>query len=152
MTKNIENIETKTEGFSEKELDKLKFFPDSRVLADFMRSQLAMLHKSLVDQKIGPEGFENLCVVATDELNKKLQEVGFVANILEGDLEMSPKNWLVHRVNLVKLSDYWVVMDLTASQLLWFKNRTWLLETTSPDPESLKEFLKNNYRWWIKGK
>ena len=144
-----ESIPNKADEFSKDELEKLKSVSATRLL-NFLLSHLEILHKALVNQNISSKGFENRCIVATSELNNILSEDGFETIILEGDLETGPKNWLVHRVNIVKIPDHWVIIDLTVSQLPWFKNRTWLVETTLPDDDSLKKFLKVNYHWWIR--
>ena len=86
------------------------------------------------------ENFQNLCNVVAGELDSRLKSAGFNSQILEGDLEIAPKDWLVHRINMIKLKTSVVIVDLTSQQLPWFKNREWLLEIF-PDEISMVEFL-----------
>ena len=137
-------------GFSEKETEKLSNFADDYTLLSFLKLNLPEIYKMISnDWPQNKENFQNLCNVVAGELDSRLKSAGFNSQILEGDLEIAPKDWLVHRINMIKLKTSVVIVDLTSQQLPWFKNREWLLEIF-PDEISMVEFLSKEYHWWIK--
>jgi hypothetical protein len=135
--------------FSDQELQKLASSQDEpqEVLAKFLSSELGPLYRQLKKERRTVD-LAYMCNVATEELRAKLRQQGFDSVIVEGEVEIAPHQWLAHRVNVVKLPKEWIVIDLTARQLPWMKGRSWLLEKIAPDETSLKQFLKERYRWW----
>lgn len=93
--------------FSISELDKLQMGDQHELsLAAFLAPRLEALYKELQQPDSKPDNFAHLCEIAADKLQRELRAAGFDASILEGDIEQSAHDWLVHQINLIKLPSH----------------------------------------------
>lgn len=95
-------------------------------LGEFARSTQLTLLLPLVDEALTATQLEmtrlgilrptGLCETATSALHVGLKKEGVNASILEGTVRLGERDWMEHRVNLLRFREFWLTIDLTASQ------------------------------------
>ena len=89
-----------------------------------------------------------MCLELSTYLHDQLESRSIVSQLLAGDLEVAPKSWLEHYVNLLKMEGYWLTVDLAASQLARFQGKQLIALIVGPDWDSLTDALHRTYGWW----
>jgi hypothetical protein len=93
---------------------------------------------------------ESLCNIVTEHVKSFFDAKGIDNVILEGDIELNPNDYLIHRVNLVyENNDVWVI-DLTSKQIPCLKDKNYVVQKLSNTQDNIKKFLKETYNWYLK--
>lgn len=118
-------------------------------LAEIINNSLPGIEAELFKYGLRERGAENLCIIATSLIHKALKDAGFTSKIIEGDVLLAPQHSLEHRINIVEFTKYWVLIDLTVSQLPHHYNEKILIKVLEPDARKLKQPLKEELSWWF---
>lgn len=148
---NFENQAGKKLEFSFNEIEKLRLIADTDAieLASILEKEIRSISEYLERTVANPHSLAGCCEIASHELDRILKTTHFDSTVLEGEIEIAEKEWLTHRINLIRLKQVWVIIDLTARQMPWFRNRSWYLETVDPDMKDLEFVLREQFHWWI---
>ncbi len=93
---------------------------------------------------------ESLCNIVTEHVKSFFDAKGINNVILEGEIELNPNDYLIHRVNLAyENNDVWVI-DLTSKQIPSLKDKNYVVQKLSNTQDNIKKFLKETYNWYLK--
>jgi hypothetical protein len=90
------------------------------------------------------------CLLLAEFFRGLLSGIGVRSKVLQGDIEVSENSWLEHHVNLIPLTNHWILVDFSASQFDDYPDVPFLLMVLDPNKLSLKRAITGAYRWWIK--
>lgn len=91
---------------------------------------------------------KDMCLDLSRYMNQILKKEGIHAVILQGEIEIAKDSWLEHHISLVMLTNFWMTIDLSVSQLEQYEKSPLLILITEPDKLLLEEALKDAYGWW----
>lgn len=93
---------------------------------------------------------ESLCNIVTEHVKSFFDAKGINNVIVEGEIELNPNDYLIHRVNLVyENNDVWVI-DLTSKQIPDLKDKNFITQKLPNNKEGIKKYLHETYNWYFK--
>lgn len=107
---------------------------------------LAAIDRLLKDR---PDLTGESCIAASSAVTECLRELRLVAVVLEGELAITPKSWLQHRIVIVETEDRWLLVDLAVRQVPWLADKDLMILVMPSSRDILYNALETHYRWWI---
>jgi hypothetical protein len=119
-------------------------------VVDCIGRTLPAIQESLKTKTSGPElTLAGMCRIISEAACRVLAEEGLNVKILEGLIEVEPNSWTEHQVLLLRLKQYWVVIDFTAGQFEQYLNAPLLVLITAPNLNALRQALGDSFKWWL---
>jgi hypothetical protein len=104
------------------------------------------MKKSNPGSRVVPDG---MCLEVARHVRHRLQRSLPATDILEGDVELGPNDWLEHFVVRVRLPRRWVVIDFAAGQLPWMAGVQVVVLLVPPLARALVHALHKELHWWV---
>lgn len=117
----------------------------SRVPETAVREAQSELQNYMADHNL--KSVDGLCEIATFALRKSLSEQGLESAIVEGDVLLGSNVYMIHRVNLIKYADSWIIVDLTVGQFAGREGCEALILKCAPNNQSARAALQSVFSW-----
>lgn len=88
-----------------------------------------------------------LCVTATRMLKNSLMGGEHVPAIVEGEVRLGPGDYIEHRISLFRQEDFWLALDLTASQFGRFAGTDLVAIVSGPSNGEILQQLRAEFDW-----